>query len=119
LARVLGRGECGWRGGLYGRVWHGQGAKDRTEIGEESVEIFQEHIVFVLVSLGGMTCGAIMSAAGGEGVVNGSGRRGKRAVGHLRPRAGFGPRGLLFFFLFLSIFFLFYFVKISKSTKKI
>jgi hypothetical protein len=84
------------------------------------VEIFQERIVFILVSLGGMTCGAIMSAAGGEGVDNGSGRRGKQVVGRLWPRAGFGPWGLFILFPFsFSFSFLFSFVKISKSTKKI
>jgi hypothetical protein len=81
---------------------------------EKFAEIASEAVVFVEDSLGGMIGGVALSATreGEFGTVSGKG--GKQAMGRLQPRAGFGPRGLLFFLLF-SLFFLFSFVKISKK----
>jgi hypothetical protein len=47
--------------------WRCRGAKDRNRIREIFMGIFQGRVVFVPISLGEMTSGAITSAAGGEG----------------------------------------------------
>jgi hypothetical protein len=57
-----------------------------------------------------MTSGAQASVTEREGKSNGSGGRGKRAVGCLRSRAEFGPQGLLIFSYFLSLFFSVFFL---------
>jgi hypothetical protein len=62
--------------------------------------------VFVPNSLGGMTGGALSSAAGGGRFGTGSGRGGKWAVGHFGNQAEVVPPALLS----LSIFFLFLFL---------
>jgi hypothetical protein len=96
--------ECGRRGGLYGRngvdegqrlyrIWrgiHGDHARDGA--------------VLISVCLEEMTSGAHTSVTEREERVTVRGGRGKRAVGCLRSRAGFGPRGLLIFSYFLSLF---------------
>jgi hypothetical protein len=80
LARVLG-GECGIEGGLYRLICVAKGAGDHNEFEEIFVEISQGRVVFVPISLGGMTSGALGSATEGEGKSTISRGEGKWVVG--------------------------------------
>jgi hypothetical protein len=94
-------------GGLYGRDGVDEGQRlyriQRGIRGDHA----RDGAVLVSVCLEEMTSGAHASVTK-RGKSNGSGGgrgRGKRAMGYLRSRAGFGPRGILIFFLFFLFFF--------------
>jgi hypothetical protein len=88
------------RGFIWGRL-RGRGARVLNRIGESRGDHTRNGIVLVMVSGEGMTCGALSSAAGGEGFGTDWGKEvsGSWAVSLSRPKCSRRP-----FFLFLKLF---------------